>query len=99
MKQPKLERFYCGPMYLPVFFRRILSGVFNPACRLHDMHYGKQGLITRKQADRRFLHNMLKLALKRRKGFKLALTVTLACAFYFFVRMGGYFSYKKKPKK
>lgn len=98
--EKRIPKIYCGPTYLPVFFRGILSGVFNPACRLHDIHYskGKEGLLSRKEADQLFLKNMIKLAYKKRKGFKLTLTIIMACAFYYSVRAGGYFSFKNRTK-
>lgn len=82
---------YCGPFWMPKFFRRFLSIPFNAACRLHDMHYGQK--IGRKKADRLFLTNMLRLIREKDKKPKFVY-IPLAYVFYLSVRIGGWISYR-----
>ena len=87
----KERKDYCGPWYMPRFMRRFLSTRFNASCRLHDLDYHKK-VMTRKEADDRFLAHMLRQADGKLVG------IVSAYVYYAMVRMGGWFSWKNPPK-
>ena len=72
---------------MPELVRTLASRRFNSACRLHDIHY-LQKKLTRSQADKVFLHNML--AMSNHIGHR-----TQAWIYYGAVRAGGWLSWRR----
>lgn len=84
--------YFCGPDWFGHGLRKLISGPFNGACRIHDMDYSKRSPYNRLQSDVRFYENMWKRTNGKTylKAYALFLFVT--------VRIFGDPNYKKVNK-
>jgi len=78
---------WCGSYWMPELVRRLASSRFNSACRLHDIHY-LQKKLSRDEADKVFLHNMLRQSTHIGDRAR-------AWLYYGAVRAGGWLSWRR----
>jgi len=83
---------HCGPYWMPRWIRRILSSKFNASCKIHDLDYITTRF-TRDEADARFQDHMNRQAKSSLKWRFIAF------CYYIAVRVGGKFSWGRKPNK
>lgn len=83
---------YCGPYWMPRWFRRMLSNKFNASCKIHDMDYNSKKY-SRDEADARFQDHMNK---QSKHSLKWRFT---AFVYYVLVRLGGKLSWDKAKEE
>lgn len=86
------KKYYCGPFWMPKFLQKWASFKFNHSCKIHDEDYAL-GELTQKEADDKFLVNMIKQA--NGKFYWMP----IAGWYWLWVRMAGWISYKNSKKE
>jgi len=88
MSKEDERKYFCGPSNVPQWLTKWFSNSHNEACRIHDVDYSTKR-ISRKEADKQFLDNMLEKADTRGKK-------NSAYLYYGLVRLFGGRRYGKK---
>jgi len=91
MKDKKVNKDYCGPYWAPKWVNCILSKPFRASCKVHDLDYESKKY-TRKEADARFLKNLMKQASKKPLA---PMWKVLGYLYYLAVLVGGQKSWEQ----